>query len=66
MAWARGISEAMAPFATGGVYVNLLAEDEGARVPNAYGVNYDRLVALKKRWDSDNIFCRNHNIDPSG
>ena len=39
---------------------------ERARVPCAYGTNYDRLVALKRTWDPDNVFCRNRNIDPSG
>jgi FAD/FMN-containing dehydrogenase len=64
MAWARGLHAAMAPYANGSVYVNLLAEDEPARIPAAYGGNYDRLVRLKKTWDPENLFRRNHNIEP--
>lgn len=64
MAWTRRVHEAMAPHANGSVYVNLLGEDERERVPAAYAGNYDRLVSLKKTWDPDNLFRRNHNIEP--
>ncbi len=64
--WARNLHEAMAPYATGGVYVNLLGTDEQDRVPTAYGGNYDRLVELKGRWDPENLFRMNHNIKPPG
>jgi FAD/FMN-containing dehydrogenase len=63
-AWARGFHESMAPFSTGGVYVNLLGTDEGHRVKAAYGGNYDRLVEIKRRWDPENLFRTNHNIPP--
>jgi FAD/FMN-containing dehydrogenase len=66
MAWARGLYEKLEPFAEGGVYVNMLAEDEEDRIPAAYRHNYARLVALKKEWDPDNLFRRNHNIRPAG
>jgi len=62
--WARQLFEAAAPFATGGVYVNFLTQDEQGRVPAAYGANYARLVALKKRYDPDNLFRVNQNIGP--
>lgn len=62
MRWAREFHEAMAPHATGGVYVNLLARDEAERVPAAYGANYERLTRLKAIWDPDNLFRSNHNI----
>lgn len=64
MTWARAVSDAIAPHASGGVYVNLLGEDEPDRVRDAYGPNHERLVALKRRWDPDNLFRRNHNISP--
>jgi len=66
MAWARRVSEAVAPYASGGVYVNLLAEDEPDRVPAAYRGNFDRLRRLKRIWDPDNLFRSNHNIPPRG
>jgi FAD/FMN-containing dehydrogenase len=65
MGWARQLHAAMAPYGTGGVYVNLLGEDEAERVPAAYGSNYERLREIKRRWDPSNIFRANHNIPPS-
>ncbi len=65
IAWARELFQAAAPFATGGVYVNFLTQDEGERVKTAYGSNYDRLVTLKKKFDPTNLFRMNQNIRPS-
>ena len=64
MGWARRFNHAMAQHATGGVYVNLMADDEHDRVPAAYGPNYQRLAELKAVWDPDNVFCGNSNITP--
>jgi len=64
MAWARDLSDAVAPFATGAVYVNMLGEDEAARLPAAYGDNFSRLAELKAKWDPDNVFQMNHNVRP--
>ncbi len=66
IAWVRRFHEALSSEASGGVYVNLLAEDEGARVRAAYGPNYERLAEIKRRWDPDNLLHRNHNITPAG
>jgi FAD/FMN-containing dehydrogenase len=65
MRWAREVHRAMAPHATGGVYVNMLAEDESDRIGAAYGANYERLAEIKRRWDPDNLFRGNHNIRPT-
>lgn len=62
--WVARFQQAMTPHATGGVYVNLLGTGEQERVPAAYGVNYERLVEIKKKWDPDNVFRMNHNIQP--
>jgi FAD/FMN-containing dehydrogenase len=62
MHWACALHDAMTPGATGGVYVNVLGDDEDDRVEAAYGGNYARLVELKARWDPDNLFRMNHNI----
>ncbi len=64
MTWGRAFHDAMAPHATGGVYVNLLAEDEDDRVAAAYGPNLARLGRLKGQWDPENLFRSNHNIAP--
>ena len=64
ISWARAFYQASAPFASGGAYVNFMTGDEAARVPAAYGENYARLVALKRRFDPDNVFRTNLNIAP--
>ena len=64
MAWTRQVSDAVAPYSNGEVYVNLLAEDEKARIRAAYGQNYQRLIELKDDWDPDNLFRMNQNIPP--
>lgn len=49
----------------GGAYINFMMDDEGeARVRAAYGANYERLVAVKRRYDPANLFRVNHNIRP--
>jgi hypothetical protein len=59
----REFCQAMRPFATGGAYLNFTPED---RVPDAYGAaKYQRLVALKDRYDPNNLFRLNQNIAPS-
>jgi FAD/FMN-containing dehydrogenase len=65
IAWARQLFQAAAPFATGGVYVNFLTAEEQGRVPAAYGSNYARLVALKRKYDPSNLFRVNQNIGPA-
>jgi FAD/FMN-containing dehydrogenase len=64
MHWTRDFHRALAPYATGGVYVNLLGEDEPERVSAAFGQNYSRLRELKARWDPENRFRINHNVQP--
>jgi FAD/FMN-containing dehydrogenase len=66
-AWVRAFFDEMAPFLASGVYANYLAGDEGdARVRAAYGRSWDRLVALKRTFDSDNFFRLNQNVNPTG
>ncbi len=64
IAWAREFFEKSAQYATGGVYVNFMTEEETDRIAAAYGPNYDRLVQLKAKFDPDNIFRLNQNIAP--
>lgn len=66
MSWASELHQAVAPHATGGVYVNLIADDEDHRVPAAYGPNHQRLSELKSEWDPENLFSNNYNIRPAG
>jgi len=63
--WAREFFAASAPYAAGSVYINFLTQDEGERISEAYGPNYDRLVQLKTQYDPSNLFRQNQNIKPS-
>jgi len=63
--WAREFWAAMQPFVAGRVYVNYLGADEADRIREAYGPNYDRLAALKKKYDPTNFFRLNPNIRPA-
>jgi FAD/FMN-containing dehydrogenase len=65
ISWARDLFDRMAPYATGGVYVNFMPADEDQRVSRgAYGPNYERLAQIKAKYDPDNLFRGNQNIRP--
>jgi FAD/FMN-containing dehydrogenase len=63
--WARAFLDALEPHRAG-VYVNFLDSDDGtSRVQEAYGdANYERLVEVKAKYDPDNVFHNNKNIQP--
>ncbi|MBV8885410.1 MAG: FAD-binding oxidoreductase [Chroococcidiopsidaceae cyanobacterium CP_BM_RX_35] len=54
--WSQNISQALAPYAFKGGYINLLDEKEQDRVPLAFGSNYQRLLDLKRKYDPDDVF----------
>lgn len=62
--WNRECCEALRPFLVPSAYSNYLTDEGEALTREAYGPNYDRLVALKKKFDPTNFFCMNHNIKP--
>jgi FAD/FMN-containing dehydrogenase len=64
IAWARETFGALSPYMADRSYTNYLSADDYDRVRHAYGPNYERLVELKRRYDPDNHFRLNHNIDP--
>ena len=64
--WARETFTALAPHMADAAYVNYLDTDDLDRVRVAYGPNWERLVSLKRRYDPDNVFRLNQNIDPAG
>jgi FAD/FMN-containing dehydrogenase len=65
VAWARSLWNATEPYATSGIYVNFLGDEGAGRVRASYGANYERLVAVKDRYDPTNTFHLNQNIVPS-
>ena len=63
--WVRGFWSALEPHFTT-VYVNLLMDEGEDRVRQAYGAEkYDRLQALKRKYDPGNFFPLNQNIPPA-
>ena len=63
--WTRECWDTLQPFLIEGAYSNYIS-DEGDKFARAsYGANYDRLVALKNKYDSTNFFRMNHNIKPT-
>jgi FAD/FMN-containing dehydrogenase len=63
--WVAALHDALAPHASAGTYVNFLNDKDISRVRMAYGPEkYDRLAAIKKVWDPDNVFHHNANILP--
>jgi len=66
ISWTKNFYDAVHPFSAGGAYVNFLMGDEGEeRVKKNYGGNYERLAAIKKKYDPENFFRVNQNIKPS-
>jgi FAD/FMN-containing dehydrogenase len=74
IAWLRELVRAMEPFKTGGVYLNFTPDERESkvggygvdRVVDAYGAEkYARLVAVKQKYDPENVFRFNHNIRPT-
>ena len=63
LAGARHYWETMTPFTSPRAYVNSLEDEGTASVRDAYGASkYDRLVALKRKYDPENVFHLNQNI----
>jgi FAD/FMN-containing dehydrogenase len=63
--WVSGLADALGKDGAGG-YVGFLGEEDEATIRAAYpGPTWDRLRALKRRYDPDNLFRLNHNIPPA-
>ncbi len=65
-AWAKELSSDLAPHTTTGVYLNFTSDEGDERVRDMFGPErYAKLVALKDRYDPENVFRLNQNIRPS-
>jgi FAD/FMN-containing dehydrogenase len=63
--WVRNLTTALAPHALNGSFLNfnaLESADRSERVRAGFGMNWDRLVAIKRRYDPTNVFRENNNI----
>jgi FAD/FMN-containing dehydrogenase len=63
--WARETFESLRPHLTESRYTNFLSADDAGSVRQRYGENYERLVAVKRLYDPDNLFHLNDNLDPA-
>jgi FAD/FMN-containing dehydrogenase len=64
--WTRQYWESLRSFLVPSAYGNYVADEGEALSREAYGPNYERLAALKSKYDPSNFFRLNHNIKPSG
>jgi hypothetical protein len=63
--WAKGCWEALHPHSAGGAYVNFMLEEGQERIRATYRGNYDRLAAIKRKYDPTNLFHVNQNVKPA-
>jgi len=64
IAWVRNYYAATAPLSEEAGYINFMGEDDQGRIQANYGGNYERLSAVKRAYDPDNLFHLNQNIRP--
>jgi FAD/FMN-containing dehydrogenase len=63
--WAQGLWTALKPHHQSSVYVNFMMREDEDRIRSAFGAaKYERLRALKRRYDPKNVFRLNQNISP--
>ncbi len=64
--WTRDFVAALEPFSDGSRYLNFagLQEEGEHMMRTGFGPYYERLVALKRRYDPHNLLRLNQNIDP--
>lgn len=62
--WVRDYYDALGPYTEPGGYINFMQDDDAGRVQDNYRQNYDRLVAVKRTYDPNNLFHLNQNIKP--
>src|SRR5215211_4103252 len=67
LAWVRSCFSDMRRFSNGGLYLNFpgFLEEGEQLLRDVYGENYERLVALKNKYDATNLFRLNQNIKPT-
>ncbi|HEY4206491.1 MAG TPA: FAD-binding oxidoreductase [Puia sp.] len=63
--WCKEYWEATHPYSSGGAYLNFIMNEGQDRIQASYGQNYDRLVAIKRKYDPNNFFRVNQNIKPA-
>jgi hypothetical protein len=64
VSWVRNLFAKLRPAMVPGVYINFMSGDEDDRVPEAYRNHWERLVAVKTKYDPGNFFRMNQNVPP--
>jgi hypothetical protein len=62
--WARNVANSLRPFSSGAYFLNFLGDEEEDTIKASFGANYDRLRAIKMKYDATNFICLNQNIKP--
>jgi FAD/FMN-containing dehydrogenase len=65
IAWVRRVATIGQPYAQKGTYLNYLMDEGEQRVRDSFGDKYERMVALKNKYDPTNMFRLNQNIKPT-
>jgi hypothetical protein len=61
--WIRAAWQRLRPFSTGSAYINFqTADEDDARVRATYDANFERLLQIKGKYDTENLFRMNRNI----
>ncbi|MEZ0069157.1 FAD/FMN-containing dehydrogenase [Streptacidiphilus sp. MAP12-20] len=63
--WVQETRAELRPWSTGAVYLNFIGHEGQERVVAGFGrANYERLAAVKRQYDPENVFHLNHNVRP--
>jgi FAD/FMN-containing dehydrogenase len=66
IAWVRETEQRLRPYATGKISINFVSDAGDQRIRRAFGAStYERLAALKRKYDPDNVFRLNQNVQPA-
>lgn len=63
--WVKDYYQALEPHSAAGGYINFMDADDQGRIKDNYKGNYDRLAAIKRKYDPTNLFHMNQNIRPT-
>lgn len=65
IAWAREYFTALMPSFSDARYLNYMDQDDAADLAGPFGANYAKLAQIKAKWDPENLFHLNQNIQPA-
>ncbi len=62
--WTKDYWNDLHPYSAGAAYINFMMEEGDERIRATYGDNYEKLVEVKTKYDPQNLFRVNQNIQP--